>query len=54
MMWREAGRGRDGPRGVARLVRESGPMRELKAKIPRVATWPFPAVIEGESGTGRS
>ena len=52
-MWRDAGRGRDGPRGVARLVGESLPMRELKALIPRVATSPFPVVIEGESGTGK-
>ena len=28
-------------------------MRELKAQIPRVATSPFPVVIEGESGTGK-
>ena len=58
MMWRDAGRtssGRaaGGPRGVARLVGESGPMRDLKAKIPRVAASPFPVVIEGESGTGK-
>ena len=53
MMWRDAGRGRDGPRGVARLVGESGPMRELKAHIPRVAAAPFPVVIEGETGTGK-
>ena len=28
-------------------------MRELKAKISRVAASPFPVVIEGESGTGK-
>ena len=58
MMWRDpypssSGRDAGGPRGVARLVGESGPMRELKAKIPRVAAAPFPVVIEGESGTGK-
>ena len=58
MMWRDAyqpssGHGVDGPRGVARLVGESEPMRVLKAKIPRVAAAPFPVVIEGESGTGK-
>ena len=58
MMWRDAyqpssGRGAGGPRGVARLVGESEPMRDLKAKIPRVAAAPFPVVIEGESGTGK-
>lgn len=52
-MWRDAGRGREGPRGAARLVGDSPPMRELKALIPRVATSPFPVVIEGESGTGK-
>ena len=55
VMWRDAfqpssGRGAGEPRGVARLVGESGPMRDLKAKIPRVAASPFPVVIEGESG----
>ncbi len=58
MMWRDAcrppsERGADQPRGVARLVGESGPMRELKAKIPRIAAAPFPVVIEGETGTGK-
>ena len=53
MMWRDARSGADGPRGVARLVGESGPMRELKALIPRVATSPFPVVIDGETGTGK-
>ena len=58
MMWRDAyrppsERGGDEPRGVARLVGESGPMRELKAKIPRVAAAPFPGVIKGETGTGK-
>ena len=36
-----------------RLVGESGPIRERKDLIPRVATSPFPVVIEGESGTGK-
>ena len=53
MMWRDAGRVREGPRGVARLVGDSPPMRELKALIPRVAASPFPVVVEGESGTGK-
>ncbi len=57
MMWRDAyqsGRAGGGePRGVARLVGESPPMRDLKEKIPRVAGAPFPVVIEGESGTGK-
>ena len=58
MMWRDAcrppsERGGGEPRGVARLVGESGPMRELKAKIPRVAAAPFPVVVEGETGTGK-
>lgn len=57
MMWRDAyesGRGGGGePRGVARLVGDSPPMRDLKEKIPRVAAAPFPVVIEGESGTGK-
>ena len=53
MMWRDARSGADGPRGVARLVGESGPMRELKALIPRVAASPFPVVVEGETGTGK-
>ncbi len=53
MMWRGGEQGGGAPRGVARLVGESGPMRELKALIPRVAASPFPVVIEGESGTGK-
>ena len=58
MMWRDAcqpspGPGAGGPRGVARLVGESGLMQALKAKILRVAAAPFPVVIEGESGTGK-
>ena len=56
MMWRDAhqpGRGGGVPRGVARLVGDSPPMRDLKEKIPRVAAAPFPVVIEGESGTGK-
>ena len=56
MMWRNAyqsGRGGGEPRGVARLVGDSPPMRDLKEKIPRVAAAPFPVVIEGESGTGK-
>ena len=57
-MWRDgfppaSGRAGGGPRGVARLVGESEPMRDLKARIPRVAASPFPVVIEGESGTGK-
>ena len=56
-MWRDAfqlsSRGGAGkPLGVARLVGESEPMLELKARIPRVAVSPFPAVVQGESGTG--
>ena len=38
MMWRDAyrsGRGGGEPRGVARLVGDSPPMRDLKEKIPR-------------------
>ena len=56
MTWRDAyrsGRGGGEPRGGARLVGDSPPMRELKEKIPRVAAAPFPVVIEGESGTGK-
>ena len=57
-MWRDAyqppsARTAAGPRGVARLVGESEPMCDLKAKIPRVAASPFPVVIDGESGTGK-
>ena len=52
MMWREGLRA-GAPRGVARLIGESGPMRELKTQIPRVAAAPFPVVIDGESGTGK-
>ena len=47
MMWRDgyqSGRVGGEPRGVARLVRESPPMRDLKEKIPRVADAPFPGV----------
>ena len=47
MMWREASGAP--PRGVARLVGESGAMRELRDRIPRIAGSPFPVVIEGES-----
>ncbi len=44
-MWRDAyqppsARTAAGPRGVARLVGESEPMCDLKAKIPRVAASP--------------
>ena len=57
MMWRDANRpasGRGGgERGVARLVGESEPMRELKTRNPRVAAAPFPVVIDGETGTGK-
>ena len=58
MTWRDAHRSASGlagrePCGVARLIGESGPMRDLKAEIPRVAASPFPVVIEGESGTGK-
>ena len=58
MMWRDpfqasSGPGAGGPRGVERLVGESEPMRDLKARIPRIAGAPFPLVIEGESGTGK-
>ena len=51
MRWREAA----GPpcRGVARLVGESGPMRELRERIPPIAASPFPVVVEGETGTGK-
>ena len=55
MMWRDAhqsGRGGE-PRGVACPVGESGLMRDLKEKIPRVAAAPFPVIIKGESGTGK-
>ena len=57
-MWRDpfqasSGPGAGGPRGVERLVGESEPMRDLKARIPRIAAAPFPLVIEGESGTGK-
>ena len=55
MMWREAG---VPPRGVARLVGESGAMRELRDRIPRIAGSPFPVVIEGgghrEEGADRA
>ena len=40
-------------RAGAAALGESGPMQDLKAKIPRVAASPFPVVIEGESGTGK-
>ena len=58
MMWRDgyrtpSGPGAGGPRGVARLIGEREPMRDLKAKSPRVAAAPFPVVVEGESGTGK-
>ena len=53
MMWRVGGRDAGAPRGVARLIGESRPMRELKTQIPRVAAAPFPVVIDGESGTGK-
>ena len=56
--WRAAcqpspGRAADRSRGVARLVGDSRPMRELKARIRRLAASPFPVVIHGESGTGK-
>ena len=56
--WRDAcqpapGRAADRSRGVARLVGDSRPMRELKARIRRLAASPFPVVIHGESGTGK-
>lgn len=50
-MWREAS-GPE-PRGVARLVGESGPMRALRERIPRIAGSPFPVLVEGELGTGK-
>ena len=56
MTWRDGyqpGRGGGQPRGVARLVGDSPPMRDLKEKIPRIVAAPFPVVIEGESGTGK-
>ena len=56
--WRDAcqplpGRAADQSRGVARLVGDSRPMRELKTRIRRLAASPFPVVIHGESGTGK-
>ena len=42
-----------GRAGWARLVGESEPMLDLKARIPRVVASPFPVIIEGESGTGK-
>ena len=56
--WRDAcqpspGRAAERSRGVARLVGDSRPMRELKARIRRLAASPFPVVIHGESGTGK-
>ena len=56
--WRDAcqpssGRAAERSRGVARLVGDSRPMRDLKARIRRLAASPFPVVIHGESGTGK-
>ena len=56
--WRDAcqpspGRAAGRSRGVARLVGDSRPMRELKGRIRRLAASPFPVVIHGESGTGK-
>ncbi len=53
MTWRDAyqsGRGGGEPRGVARLVGDSPPMRDLKERIPRVAGAPFPVGDRGRVG----
>ena len=42
------------PEGFAGMVGESPPMRELKSLIARYAASDAPALIQGESGAGRS
>ena len=56
MMWRDtyqSARGGGGPRGEARFVGDSPPMRDLKKRILWVAGEPFPVVIKGRVGHGQ-
>ncbi len=43
----------DGPDSVTALIGESPPMRKLKSQIDLYASSAFPALIEGQSGSGK-
>ena len=45
--------GCQGKGGLARLIGDSRVMVALRAAVVRVASVPFPVLIEGESGTGK-
>jgi len=44
---------RDGPEGAATLVGRSAAMEKLRSQISQYSDSPFPALIEGESGSGK-